>query len=119
MTFTKEKYKTPEIQANRDESWALTELLVGLRWALSSNIEKSIKTVKDKGGKVPKNIYSLRKAIKAECKKIEVRLKKLDEEYSRMVDRCEHDFTDESEPYPWREYDIYRCKKCGFTKYIK
>ena len=112
MIFAKEVYKTPEIQENRDESWALTEFVVGLEWALNDHIEKAIKTVKDNGGKVPMDIYKIRKAIKAEHKKLESRLKKLHDEYWRMVDKCEHDFTYEGESYGGN-YDVYRCKKCG------
>lgn len=115
MTFTKEKYKTPEIQANRDESWALTELLVGLRKALSDNIEKPIETVKDGGGKVPEEFLKIRKSVKAEYKRLEIRLKKLHDEYWRMVDKCEHDFTYEGESYGGN-YDVYRCKKCGMIE---
>jgi rubrerythrin len=113
--LTKEVYKTPEIQKNRDEHIALIELHSGLEWALRDHIDKAIKNVKDMGGKVPEEIIKIRKAIKAEDKRIERRLKKLHDEYWRMVDKCEHDFTYEGESYGGN-YDVYRCKKCGMIE---
>jgi len=105
--ITKQTYKNPDIQDNRDEFLALTEMMVGLKYALEE-INKSAKNVKDMGENIPDGVVGLRKGIKSEIKKIEKRLLKLHREYMKMTEKCDHDFVDEGE--------TKRCRKCGIIE---
>lgn len=105
--ITRQTYKNPDIQENRDEFVALTEMMVGLKDALEE-INKSAKNVKDMGEKIPDGVVGLRKGIKSEIKKIEKQLLKLHREYMKMTEKCDHDFVDEGE--------IKRCRKCGIIE---
>lgn len=106
--FTKQKYKNSDIQENRDEFLALTEMMVGLKYGLEE-INKSAKIVKDLGKKIPDTVVGIRKGIKSEIKRLEKHLLKLHREYLKMTEKCDHDFIDEGN-------SMLRCRKCGIIE---